>query len=269
MTVENILVEKLTILQPSAAWLTPPKDVEINLQLCTHRQVKWISHTDKKPVYDSFYACFCIECAEIVRGPRSKNGFPGNDDSFAGFTCNWCPNELRYTESVSQPSGYENTIRCTPCNTEATAYSRSRKLAKELIEIRKELDIRARFITLSLPNYQDKDEGLKDLKKKMRNFRHTQDFQNKVAGGVDFYEYTTASDGTYNVHYHGIWLGKFWKQADLMDSWKHGGARIELVKTKYEETNAIRYCVKYLAKARESGWARTKQKFGCMFNKAR
>jgi hypothetical protein len=122
-----------------------------------------------------------------------------------------------------------------------------------------------RFITLTLPNYQEALPGLADLKKKVKNFRRSKNFKSNVAGGVDFYEWTVASDGSYNVHYHGIWVGSYWKHADLLDSWSHGGARIELVKKRHEAADTVRYCTKYLTKMKEFG-LRSKQKFGSFYD---
>ena len=238
------------------------RDVIDDLHLSPHRQVKGNDHC-RSP---SSNACYCLECAEIVRGPRVKNRIPEHTDTWAGFTCNWCPHACKPHEETSIPGGWVNTERCKTCNTEACSYYRAKALAREIIDIKIELGKYARFVTLTLPNYQDWRIGLADLKKKVRNFRHTQVFKSKVLGGVDFYEYTTASDGTHNVHYHGIWIGDYWKQDNLLQSWKHGGARIELIKKKYEEANTVRYCTKYVHKQKIQG-IRCQQKFGAMYNR--
>lgn len=209
--------------------------------------------------------CYCIECAEWKFGERIPNGIPTVDSIFAGYTCNWCPNQHRPLENEHSFGGYENTERCTICSRDIKSWQRASQLADELIEFRNDTETRLRFLTLTLPNYQDNLVGLADLKKKIKNFRRSTAFKTKVVGGVDFYEWTTASDGTYNVHYHGIWAGNYWKQSDLLDSWSHGGARIELVKARHEAADTIRYCTKYLTKMKEFG-IRTKQKFGDFYN---
>ncbi len=208
--------------------------------------------------------CYCEKCMEIL-GERILNGVPSATDEFAGYTCNHCFNAARPHENIHEFGGYTNTHRCTQCSREIKSWQRASQLADELIEFRNDNLVRLRFITLTLPNYQDALVGLADLKKKIKNFRRSKAYQAKVIGGVDFYEWTTASDGTKNVHYHGIWAGKFWKQGDLLDSWSHGGARIELVKAKHEAADTIRYCTKYLTKMKEYG-IRTKQKFGDFYN---
>ncbi len=233
-----------------------------DLHLDTHRQVKGNDHC-RSP---SSNACYCIECAEIVHGTRAKNPIPKQDDPWAGFTCNWCPSDRRPQESVSQPMGWVNTERCTYCNSESCSYYRANVLAGQILDCRLDLCKRARFVSLNNPNYSDWKVGIADLKKKIRNFRHTQTFKSKVVGGVDFYEYTTASDGTYNVHYHGIWIGDYWKQDNLLESWKHGGARIELIKKKWQEADTVRYCTKYVHKQKIQG-IRCQQKFGVMYNR--
>jgi len=208
--------------------------------------------------------CYCEKCMEIL-GTRIMNGIPTATDGFAGYTCNHCFNASRPHENIQEFGGYTNTHRCTSCSREIKSWQRASLLADELIEFRNDRGTRLRFITLTLPNYEDALVGLADLKKKIKNFRRSIPFQAKVDGGVDFYEWTTASDGTKNVHYHGIWAGKFWKQGDLLDTWSHGGARIELVKARHEAADTIRYCTKYLTKMKEFG-IRTKQKFGDFYN---
>lgn len=209
--------------------------------------------------------CFCLECAEWKFGPRIPNGFPGPGDDFAGFTCNWCPNHLRPTPCGHSFGGFRDTERCKICSREIKSWQRANDLADKLIEQSELEDRRLRFVTLTLPNYECPRSGLKDLKKKIRNFRHTKKFKSRVSGGTDFYEWTTSSDGSYNVHYHGVWIGNYWKQDDLLDSWKHGGARIELVKKKYEAADTVRYCTKYLTKMKEFG-IRTRNNFGSMYS---
>ncbi len=158
----------------------------------------------------------------------------------------------------------KNTIRCTTCNRLIKSWFRAGKLANEMINLAEELGMRMRFVTLTVPNYQDKHQGLADLKKKVRNFRYRDAFKAKVAGGCDFYEWTTASDGTHNVHYHGVWIGKFWKQEDLTHEWGEGHTWIELIKKKHEAYDTVRYATKYLNKQKEYG-IRCKQKFGLLY----
>ena len=152
-------------------------------------------------------------------------------------------------------------------------WSRARTLGKDIEFCAFANDVGIRFVTLTVPNYQDYTRGLQDLKKKVRNFRHTKAYQEKVIGSCDFYEWTQASDGSYNVHLHAIWLGKFWKQSDLLDSWKHGGARIELVKRKmknskveYQEpiNRVTKYIVNYVKKMDTQG-IRCQQRTGVLY----
>jgi len=241
-----------------------------DLHLDTHRQVKQKKHLRPPEPRLGAEWCSCIECAEIEQGPRIKNPIPKIHDPWAGFTCNWCPSDRRPQESVSQPNGWVNTKRCSLCNAKSCSYYRARVLASQILDCRLDLCKRARFVTLTLPNYLDWQVGLADLKKKIRNFRHTQTFKSKVVGGVDFYEYTTSDGtfspkGTFNVHYHGIWIGDYWKQDNLLESWKHGGASIELIKKKWQEADTVRYCTKYVHKQKIQG-IRCQQKFGCMYN---
>lgn len=125
----------------------------------------------------------------------------------------------------------------------------------------KHFDKRVKWVTLTLPNYKDSLSGLADLKKKIKNFRRKNEFQEKVIGGADFFEWTVSPDGTYNVHYHGLWIGDFWKQEKLMQSWGHGGARIEDASNAKKRVN---YCVSYSKKQQMLG-IRSQQRHGCLY----
>lgn len=163
-----------------------------------------------------------------------------------------------------------NTQRCPACSREIKSWQRAEALAKLLIARSEASQSRIRFVTLTLPNYDCPHAGLADLKIKIRNFRYRRSTKQRVLGGCDFYEWTEKIDPvsgaveSYNVHYHGIWIGKFWDQKDLMAEWNHGGARIELVKKKHEANDCVRYCTKYLNKMKQLG-LRSKQVFGIAY----
>ncbi len=266
---DNIFLKKITFDEKPAPWVASaiaiPGVSILDEVSCSLLSTYTSKGEQPHPPGPDGTQCYCSECAEWKFGERIPNGVPTANSSFAGYTCNWCPNQHRPLENIHSFGGYENTERCTICSRDIKSWQRASLLADELIEFRNDREIRLRFITLTLPNYSDALVGLADLKKKIKNFRRSIPFQAKVDGGVDFYEWTTASDGSKNVHYHGIWAGKFWKQGDLLDSWSHGGARIELVKAKHEAADTIRYCTKYLTKMKEYG-IRTKQKFGDFYN---
>ncbi len=208
--------------------------------------------------------CYCTCCAEWKWGPRIPNGIPYENCGFAGYTCNWCPNASGPLENMHSFNNYENTERCTPCSRLIKSWQRAGELADDMIALADSLGMRMRFVGLTVPNYTDKHAGLADLKKKVRNFRYRNAFKAKVAGGCDFYEWTQASDGTYNVHYHGVWIGKFWNQEDLTHEWGEGHTWIELIKKKHEAYDTVRYATKYLNKQKEYG-IRCKQKFGDLY----
>lgn len=175
------------------------------------------------------------------------------------WTCELCPQPLgRLTEAF----GYLK--RCTKCNTQATRFKRAKRLVNDIDKMSKHFGLKPKWITLTLPNYNDPLEGLADLKKKVKKFRHKKEFQEKVIGGADFYEWTsrdTADGVSYNVHYHGLWIADYWKHSELMKTWKHGGARIEDCGTTKKRVN---YVVNYAKKQAVLG-IRTSQRFGCLY----
>ena len=175
------------------------------------------------------------------------------------WTCELCPQPLGRT-----PEAFGYLKRCTKCNTEATRFKRAKRLVNDMDKIGTLVLMGTRWITLTLPNYKNHLEGLADLKKKIRKFRHSNEFKEHVVGGADFYEWTVSSDGTYNVHYHGLWIGNYWKHKDLMKAWKHGGARIEDAGSTKKRVN---YCVQYAKKQAVLG-IRTSQRFGCLYGPA-
>ena len=172
------------------------------------------------------------------------------------WTCELCPQPLGRTVEAF---GYLK--RCRECNTTATRYKRAKRLVKDIGNMSKHFGMKPKWITLTLPNYNEPLEGLADLKKKVRKFRHSKEYQEKVIGSADFYEWTESTDGTYNVHYHAIWIGNYWKQKDLMKAWKHGGARIEDCGSQKKRVN---YCVSYAKKQAALG-IRTSQRTGCLY----
>lgn len=172
------------------------------------------------------------------------------------WTCELCPQPLG---RIPEAFGYLK--RCTECNTKATRFKRAKRLVNDMNRISNHVQLGCKWVTLTLPNYDDPLEGLADLKKKVKKFRHKNEFQKHVVGGADFYEWTVSSDGTYNVHYHGLWIGDYWKQKDLMATWGHGGARIEDAGTTKKRVN---YVVQYAKKQAVLG-IRTSQRFGCLY----
>lgn len=126
-------------------------------------------------------------------------------------------------------------------------------------------DKRIRWVTLTMPNFDCPIEGLTQMKKIYRNFRHRKKFQSKVVGTADFWEWTkNESDGSFNVHYHGFWVGDYWEQSDLLEEWAVGGARIEGVRGYRKRLN---YLISYAKKQHELG-IRCQQLTGCLFGSA-
>ena len=236
----------------------------------------------------------------LVSPLTSKEAKPKRPWYIAGFTCDECPNKYRphiarngdtiRTQSWSwksseivwgslwvadepQSLATHHTKRCTECATRMRTWTRSKKLSRLITAVAEINKKRLRFVTLTLPNYKEIEYGIKDLKKKVRNFRYTRAYQEKVIGSADFYEWTEASDGSYNVHYHAIWIGDYWAHDDLLDTWSHGGARIELVKNVMKGSRekrqapakrVLRYVMNYVKKMDRQG-LRCQQRTGILY----
>ena len=236
----------------------------------------------------------------VVSPLTSKEAKPKRPWYIAGFTCDACPNKYRphiarngatiraqswdwesseivwgsaWIADDPQSLATHYTKRCKKCSTRMRTWTRSKKLSTLITAVAEINNKKLRFVTLTLPNYKEIDYGIKDLKKKVRNFRYTKAYQKKVIGSADFYEWTEASDGTYNVHYHAIWIGDYWGHDDLLDTWSHGGARIELVKNimkgSREKRQApaervLRYVMNYVKKMDRQG-LRCQQRTGILY----
>mgnify|MGYP001231442719 CR=1 FL=1 len=159
----------------------------------------------------------------------------------------------------------EYTARCKKCNTIITRRMRAKRLLQDIRLVQDFTGLRVRWVTLTAPNYTDVTEGLADFKKKVKRFRERAAFQSKVIGQVEFYEWTTSSDGTYNVHLHALWIGDYWKQSDLLADWGEGGARIEDAST--HSRKCLNYVISY-AKKQASQGIRTQQRGGCLYGRA-
>ncbi len=240
------------------------------------------------------------ETSTLVSPLTSKEAKPKRPWYIAGFTCDECPNKYRpyiastgdtirrqafcldssqivwesaWVADVPESLATHYTKRCTKCATRMRTWTRSKKLSGDITAIAAVNQKRLRFVTLTLPNYSCIEFGIKDLKKKVRNFRYTRAYKEKVIGSADFYEWTEASDGTYNVHYHAIWIGDYWAHDDLLDTWSHGGARIELVKNVMKGTQerrqapaerVLRYVMNYVKKMDRQG-LRCQQRTGILY----
>ncbi len=276
---DNISAEKLTISEKPAPWVAAAlaiPGVSLSSDIHPGNESTLVSPLTSKEVKKSrpwYQAGFtCEKCPERNRPHLRRNGdmvpvekFDLNVNKIIPVST-WMP---------SEPERYVTlfTKRCKECSRQMRIWSRSKKLADQITITAKYNFKRLRFVTLTLPNYQDVEFGLKDLKKKVRNFRYTKAYQDKVIGSADFYEWTTASDGTFNVHYHAIWIGDYWAHDDLLDTWQHGGARIELVKDVMKNTKkrrqpaatrVLKYVMNYVKKMDRQG-LRCQQRTGALY----
>lgn len=224
----------------------------------------------KRPWYIAGFTC--DECPNKYRPHIARNG-----DTIRTKSWDWKSSEIvwrsAWVADEPQSLATHHTKRCKECSTRMRTWTRSKKLSTLITAVAEINQKRLRFVTLTLPNYDDIEFGIKDLKKKVRNFRYTKAYQEKVIGSADFYEWTEASDGSYNVHYHAIWIGDYWAHDDLLDTWSHGGARIELVKNVMKGTRerrqapakrVLRYVMNYVKKMDRQG-LRCQQRTGILY----
>ena len=237
---------------------------------------------------------FCFDMSTLVYTSTSKGApwkpwevpygplvspFTRYPEHRAWKTCRQCPQPLY------EPSVFGFTKRCTSCNTQAMRFRRAIARGDRIDVAQRYLKKSTRWVTLTVPNYSDPIEGLAHMKKLFRNFRQTREFQKRVSGTLDFWEWTvSSSDGdsippagsggdnesspaspqSFNVHYHGLWVGDYWKHSDLLKSWGHGGARISSVGSRRKRLN---YCISY-AKKQDALGIRAQQLTGCLYGRA-
>jgi len=198
-----------------------------------------------------------------------------------GTTCPQCPQPL-----WGFPEAFGYLKRCTSCNTRATRFRRAIARGDRIDNAQRHLKKSTRWVTLTVPNYDDPLEGLAHMKKLYRNFRQQKEFKQRVAGTLDFWEWTMHRtyhslppqwmwggddvqseahhhDKEYNVHYHGLWVGDYWKHSKLLDCWRHGGARISAVGSRRKRLN---YCISY-AKKQDMLGIRSQQLTGCLYGR--
>ena len=158
--------------------------------------------------------------------------------------------------------------RCRDCEGDKARWRRARALADDLTAVSRFLGKSIRFVTLTIPNVEDLEDGLSDLKRRVKNLRRSKAFSGKVVGGSDFYEWTVASDGSLNVHHHGLWIGSYWDQRALTDAWGHGHTWITAIRRgRKGSKRMVSYAVKYATKMHEQG-NRSRQRFGCLYGGA-
>lgn len=271
---DNISVKKLTKLEKPAPWAAAAlaiPGVSIHSETDTSTLVSPLTSKETRPWYIAGFTC--DDCPNKYRPHHARNGDTIRRQAFCLDTSQviW---ESAWVASDPEQIGVHFTKRCKKCSSRMRTWTRSKNLAEHITKTAEINFKRLRFVTLTLPNYDDIEFGIKDLKKKIRNFRYSKAYQDKVIGSADFYEWTEASDGTYNIHYHAIWIGDYWPHDDLLDTWQHGGARIELVKNIMKNTKdkrqapatrVLRYVMNYVKKMDRQG-LRCQQRTGALYN---
>lgn len=157
--------------------------------------------------------------------------------------------------------------RCRECEREKARWLRAKALAKDLTAVSRFLGKSIRFVTLTIPNVDDPSQGIKKMKKMVRDLRRRVGFKAHVVGGSDFYEYTER-DGSFNVHHHGLWIGDYWSHEHLTETWGEGHVWITAIRRGQRGTRRmVGYAVKYTTKQAELG-IKARQRFGCLYGRA-
>lgn len=209
----------------------------------------------------------------------TSKGSPG----LAWTTCHKCPEPRRpsvdlvaYFPEPNVQRGYRfvrrYTIRCAKCNRIRTNKTRAKRLLNDIRMVEDHLSLGVRWVTLTAPNYPCRDRGLLDFKKKVKKFRGRKNYQAKVVGSAEFYEWTLHPDDQawsnpicWNIHLHALWIGDYWHQPDLLKSWGEGGARIEDART--QSRRCLNYVISYAKKQQASG-IRAQNRTGCLYGPA-
>lgn len=206
-------------------------------------------------------------------------------EQLAYTTCHKCPDPRRPHSELApfvtgklpgQQRGYRwetrYTRRCRKCNTTITRRMRAKRLLKDIQMMEDHLGLGVRWVTLTAPNYPCRDRGLIDFKKKVKRFRERKNYQSKVVGSAEFYEWTVHPDDRawsnpicWNIHLHALWIGDYWPQADLLQSWGEGGARIEDASTTSDR--CLNYVISY-AKKQQDSEIRAQNRTGCLYGPA-
>ena len=196
---------------------------------------------------------------------------------FAGFTCGHCEQRERmYTETrreYTKEGFYEKKIyhytkRCRECSRKMRDWSRNQKHAEEaeIASICYEKGIS--FVTLTSPNMVGCPlASIRKFKTMVADYRRR--FPTDcVAGGRDYYEWTTHPDDrawsspiVHNVHMHGVWVMDYWAQDDMQENWGHGIVHLKRIEG---TSKAVAYATKYAGKADVKG-IRLKEGFGCLY----
>ena len=128
-------------------------------------------------------------------------------EQLAYTTCHKCPDPRRPHSELApfftgklpgQQRGYRwetrYTRRCRKCNTTITRRMRAKRLLSDIQMMEDHLSLGVRWVTLTAPNYPCRDRGLIDFKKKVKRFRERKNYQSKVVGSAEFYEWTLHPD---------------------------------------------------------------------------
>lgn len=175
------------------------------------------------------------------------------------WTCQLCPQPLGRLPEV-----FGWLKRCRECNRKAQRKKTANRKVDRIDLASKFTGCGVRWVTLTMPNVEDRTLGLSTLKKRFKALRRRAAYSSKVIGSADFYEWTqNEEDNSWNVHYHGLWIGDYWKQEDLQNEWGY----IVHIANAGSRRKRVNYCVHYAKKEQELG-IRASQLTGCLYGPA-
>ena len=109
---------------------------------------------------------------------------------------------------------------------------------------------RLRFITLTLKNVANLDDGVKRIRACFRKLRHRKGYKVWIKGGLYGIESPIGRDGLWHVHLHIIYAGSWIDQGKLADDWEAitGDSRYVFIQDVKHGRSPIGYILKYVNK---------------------
>lgn len=150
---------------------------------------------------------------------------------------------------------------CTECGK-----ARSFKFYKKYIEYLKKkriarsiYDSGLRFLTLTIINQENLEEGINYLYRYFYKFNRRSYLKERVSGGLGVIDIKKGNDGLWNLHTHFIIDSKYLdvkshkktgKDSKLVQEWKHctGGSGVLYIERIRDHKGALNYVLKYLTK---------------------
>jgi hypothetical protein len=135
---------------------------------------------------------------------------------------------------------------CPVCSTAKRARARAR-LVQLVNRIKPDSNRRVRFITLTIPNYSDVTEALRQLVVSFKRLRQRQAWRNRVVGGCFVLE-VTGRPNAWHAHIHALVEGDYFPIRLLVAMWSRVSPGKVCWIQRCPPSAAVKYMTKYLTK---------------------